>query len=73
MVVDPPRSGCHPKARQWIRKLKIPWLIYVSLQPSKTLQENINDFTGSNQDDSSMGTYELLDIELVDLFLKHLT
>ena len=67
MVVDPPRSGCHPKARQWIRKLKIPWLIYVSCNP-KTLQENINDFTGSNQDDPSMGTYELLDIELVDLF-----
>ena len=67
MVVDPPRSGCHPKARQWIRKLKIPWLIYVSCNP-KTLQENINDFIGLDRVDSSMGTYELVGMELVDLF-----
>ncbi|MBG90902.1 MAG: 23S rRNA (uracil(1939)-C(5))-methyltransferase RlmD [Actinobacteria bacterium] len=67
LIVDPPRSGCHPKARQWIRQLKIPWLIYVSCNP-KTLQENIRDFMGLDQDSKLSGKYELMDMELVDLF-----
>tara|TARA_Y100000589_G_scaffold113943_1_gene108257 strand:+ start:73 stop:1506 length:1434 start_codon:yes stop_codon:yes gene_type:complete len=67
LVVDPPRSGCHPKARQWIRELKIPWLIYVSCNP-KTLKENVQDFMGSDECARSNGNYELIDIELVDLF-----
>ena len=67
MIVDPPRSGCHPKARKWIKQLKVPWLLYVSCNP-KTLKENIDDFISFNEGDSSMGTYELVSMELVDLF-----
>ena len=64
--MDPPRSGCHPRARKWIRKLGVPWLIYVSCNP-KTLKENLVDFIGES-DNESFNKYELVNVELVDLF-----
>ena len=66
LVVDPPRSGCHPRARKWIRNLGVPWLIYVSCNP-KTLKENLADFIGERDNESS-NQYELVNVELVDLF-----
>ena len=66
LVVDPPRSGCHPKARKWIRNLGVPWLIYVSCNP-KTLEENLTDFINESSNESP-NQYELVNLELVDLF-----
>ena len=59
VVVDPPRSGCHYKARRFISDLNAPVLIYVSCNP-KNLLENITDFEGAG--------YEVQAVELVDMF-----
>lgn len=59
LVVDPPRVGCHKKARQLIKSLKVPFLVYVACS-QKTLAENIQDFLESG--------YELERVELLDLF-----
>jgi len=59
LVVDPPRVGCHKKARQLIKSLKVPYLVYVACS-QKTLAENIQDFLESG--------YELERVELLDLF-----
>lgn len=59
LVVDPPRSGCHPKARRFITDLQAPILIYVSCNP-KNLLENLADFERAG--------YQVKDLELVDMF-----
>ena len=41
LIVDPPRSGIHPKALSVIEKAEIPALLYVSCNP-KTLARDLN-------------------------------
>ena len=59
VVVDPPRSGCHYKARRFISDLQAPVLVYVSCNP-KNLVENVSDFEEAG--------YSIKSIELVDMF-----
>ncbi|MBT3783904.1 methyltransferase [bacterium] len=59
VVVDPPRSGCHPKARRFITDLEAPVLVYVSCNP-RNLLENIRDFERAD--------YKVENIEIIDMF-----
>ncbi|MBW7877003.1 MAG: 23S rRNA (uracil(1939)-C(5))-methyltransferase RlmD [Candidatus Cloacimonetes bacterium] len=59
IILDPPRSGCHPKARKSIANLKVKHLIFVSCNP-RILPENLGDFLDAG--------YEVIEVRPVDLF-----
>lgn len=73
-LVDPPRSGCHPRALTEIRNLGPRTLVYVSCDPS-TLARDLHLFcgggerlgSGSHRVGPSAG-YELVSVQPVDLF-----
>jgi 23S rRNA (uracil1939-C5)-methyltransferase len=58
-VVDPPRSGCHPRALEEIKALAPRTFIYVSCDPS-TLARDLHLFC--------TGGYRLVSVQPVDLF-----
>ncbi len=59
IILDPPRSGCHPKARKSVAALKVKHIIYVSCNP-RILPENLAEFLSTG--------YEVISIRPVDLF-----
>ncbi len=59
-LVDPPRSGCHPRALMQIGQLSPRALVYVSCDPS-TLARDLQLFCGE-------GGYQLVSVQPVDLF-----
>ncbi len=59
MVVDPPRSGCHPRARKMMASLRIPHLVFVSCNP-KLLPENLQEFLDEG--------YEIRRVIPIDMF-----
>jgi 23S rRNA (uracil1939-C5)-methyltransferase len=58
VILDPPRSGCHPNLLQEIARRKIGQIVYVSCDPS-TLARDIKLLSGS---------YSLTSARLVDMF-----
>ncbi|MDU7143700.1 MAG: 23S rRNA (uracil(1939)-C(5))-methyltransferase RlmD, partial [Anaerococcus vaginalis] len=46
IILDPPRSGVHPKALEYVIKFNAKEIIYVSCNP-KTLVENLRDLIGA--------------------------
>ena len=58
VILDPPRSGCHPNLIQEIARRKIGQIVYVSCDPS-TLARDIKLLSGS---------YSLTSARLVDMF-----
>ncbi len=46
IILDPPRSGVHPKALEYVIKFNAKEIIYVSCNP-KTLVENLNTLIGA--------------------------
>lgn len=58
LIVDPPRVGCHKKARSLIKKLGAEYIVYVACN-QQTLQENLVDF---------IQEYEIVEMSLVDMF-----
>ncbi|MCJ8346318.1 23S rRNA (uracil(1939)-C(5))-methyltransferase RlmD [bacterium] len=60
LIVDPPRVGCHKKARALIKRLKAKYIAYIACN-QQTLQENLEDFLDGNE-------YEIVDLCLVDMF-----
>jgi tRNA/tmRNA/rRNA uracil-C5-methylase (TrmA/RlmC/RlmD family) len=58
VLLDPPRSGCHPNLLREIERRNIPLIIYVSCDPS-TLARDIKLLSGS---------YQLTSARLIDLF-----
>jgi len=59
VVLDPPRAGLHPKARQSLEKLPCKHIIYVSCDPS-TLARDLKHLCAAG--------YELEDVHLFDMF-----
>jgi 23S rRNA (uracil1939-C5)-methyltransferase len=59
-LVDPPRSGCHPRALTQIRQLGPRALVYISCDPS-TLARDLQLFCGE-------GDYQLVSVQPVDMF-----
>jgi 23S rRNA (uracil1939-C5)-methyltransferase len=59
-LVDPPRSGCHPRALTQIRQLGPRALVYISCDPS-TLARDLQLFCGE-------GGYRLASVQPVDMF-----
>jgi 23S rRNA (uracil1939-C5)-methyltransferase len=59
-LVDPPRSGCHPKALQALQQLSPRAICYVSCDPS-TLARDISTLCGS-------GRYRLVAAQPIDMF-----
>jgi 23S rRNA (uracil1939-C5)-methyltransferase len=59
-LVDPPRSGCHPKALQALQTLSPRAICYVSCDPS-TLARDIATLCGS-------GRYRLVAAQPIDMF-----
>jgi len=58
-ILDPPRSGCHPKVIKTIAIQKIPRVIYVSCEPS-TLARDLAAFNQSG--------YRVLKVQPLDMF-----
>jgi len=58
VLLDPPRSGCHPDLLREIERRNIPLIVYVSCDPS-TLARDIKLLSGS---------YALTSARLIDLF-----
>jgi 23S rRNA (uracil1939-C5)-methyltransferase len=59
VVLDPPRAGLHPAAREALLKLQPAAIAYVSCDPS-TLARDLKAITGSG--------YELASVEVFDMF-----
>ncbi|PCJ19834.1 MAG: 23S rRNA (uracil(1939)-C(5))-methyltransferase RlmD [Candidatus Cloacimonadota bacterium] len=60
LIVDPPRVGCHQKARNLIKQIDAKYIVYVACN-QQTLQENLVDFLAQDK-------YEIVDMVLVDMF-----
>ena len=58
MLLDPPRSGCHPALLTEITRRKVPRIIYVSCDPS-TLARDIKALAAN---------YRLVSARAIDLF-----
>lgn len=58
VLLDPPRSGCHPELLREITRRDVPRIIYVSCDPS-TLARDVKALSGS---------YELKSARVVDMF-----
>jgi len=59
VIVDPPRQGCHKKALAALLKLAPQKIIYISCDPA-TLARDAGRLV--------QGGYELVEIQLVDMF-----
>lgn len=59
IILDPPRSGVHPKALEYVIKFNAKEIIYVSCNP-KTLVENLEDLLASG--------YEIVKSTVKDMF-----
>ena len=59
IILDPPRSGVHPKALDYVIKFNAPEIIYVSCNP-KTLVEDLKVLTGKG--------YEVVKTKVKDMF-----
>lgn len=59
IILDPPRSGVHPKALEYVIKFNAKEIIYVSCNP-KTLVENLNVLIGAG--------YEIVESCVKDMF-----
>jgi 23S rRNA (uracil1939-C5)-methyltransferase len=59
VLVDPPRSGCHPRALQEIKNLAPRCLVYISCDPA-TLARDVNQFCTNG--------YRLSIVQPVDMF-----
>jgi 23S rRNA (uracil1939-C5)-methyltransferase len=59
VLLDPPRAGLHPKARQSLEKLRSREIIYVSCDPS-TLARDLKHLCTAG--------YKLVDLHLFDMF-----
>lgn len=57
LVMDPPRSGLHPKIRPWINDSGIPRIVYMSCNPA-TFRDDLAEFTN----------YRLVSFEAWDMF-----
>ncbi|MBN1620999.1 MAG: 23S rRNA (uracil(1939)-C(5))-methyltransferase RlmD [Endomicrobiales bacterium] len=57
-IIDPPRSGLHPKALKYILSLNLPFIIYVSCNP-KVLANDLK---------SLIQTYTITYVQPIDLF-----
>jgi len=60
LILDPPRSGFHPKALSGIARLNAKTLVYVCCNP-RSLADNLKTFITHSQ-------YEVIDLQLLDLF-----
>lgn len=61
LILDPPRSGCHPRARAVIASLKVKTVIFVSCNPN-ILPENLREFLDAG--------YAIHDVRAVELFAQ---
>ncbi|MDT8717074.1 23S rRNA (uracil(1939)-C(5))-methyltransferase RlmD [Clostridium sp. 19966] len=59
IILDPPRSGVHPKAMEYVTKFDAPTIIYVSCNP-KTLMNDLKVLTGRG--------YEIEKVKIMDMF-----
>ena len=59
IILDPPRSGVHPKALEYVIKFNAKEIIYVSCNP-KTLVENLNTLIGAG--------YKIVESSVKDMF-----
>ena len=59
IILDPPRSGVHPKALEYVVKFNAKDIIYVSCNP-KTLVSDLNYLTNHG--------YEVVGTRLMDMF-----
>ncbi|EKD23107.1 MAG: 23S rRNA (Uracil-5-)-methyltransferase RumA, partial [uncultured bacterium] len=59
-IADPPRAGLDDQTRQFILKLKISKIVYVSCNP-QTLARDLKDLTKD-------GTYQIIKIQPIDCF-----
>ena len=73
-LVDPPRSGCHPRALSEMRAQGPRALVYVSCDPS-TMARDLHLFCGGGSGSGSYrtsgpgaGAYHLVSVQPVDLF-----
>ena len=60
IIADPPRAGLDDQTRQFILKLKISKIVYVSCNP-QTLARDLKDLTKD-------GTYQIIKIQPIDCF-----
>lgn len=60
VVIDPPRTGCHPETLQRLRQARPAQVIYVSCHPA-TLARDLNALCAD-------GVYEVVKVALVDMF-----
>ncbi len=58
-LVDPPRSGCHPRALTELKQMAPHTLVYISCDPS-TLARDLQQFCASD--------YQLVSVQPVDMF-----
>lgn len=58
-LVDPPRSGCHPRALTELKKLAPRTLVYISCDPS-TLARDLQQFCSDG--------YHLVSVQPIDMF-----
>jgi 23S rRNA (uracil1939-C5)-methyltransferase len=58
VLLDPPRSGCHPQLLAEIARREVPCIIYVSCDPS-TLARDVKALSSS---------YDLSSVRMVDMF-----
>ncbi len=59
VLLDPPRAGLHPKAREALLKLGSPQIIYISCDPS-TLARDLKSLCAAG--------YKLVDVHAFDMF-----
>jgi 23S rRNA (uracil1939-C5)-methyltransferase len=60
LILDPPRSGFHPKALAGISRINAKFMVYVCCNPC-SLSDNLQAFI-------KRSNYQILDLQLIDLF-----